>query len=313
MKVRSYLLIICLVLCIWGCDELPLDPVQVVSLESIGAPTVTVPPNEVFEIAMGPGREDRIRAWRGVYFTEGADETFKQNLERKFPGVPIEELEESDLLTLQKAFYTKYIDADGIAIVSHEEVEDLLVIKAREAILTITSKHPELRNRLRMEQGFYMILVKNFITGWDVPEVVNLWFSSGCDVSHNLNAPGINGYCRARLKGRNYRSDRLWIFVHELAHVLDVEIERLQPGFLEKVEVAFEAANRLHGAYWEYFAEGLATWFFDIGDDFTTQQYKSYEEFAEKDPLLYELLSEWFPKVSLNYCEENLPFYESCF
>lgn len=313
MYVKSYiLLIICLILSILGCDENPLDPTQIISLEPIGEPTVTAPPDEVFEIAMGPGRADRVRSWKSFY-SKWVDETFNKNLERKFPGVPIEELEESDLLTLQKAFYTKYIDAGGIAIVSHEEVEDLLVIKAREAVLTITSKHPELRDRLQMEYGFYMILVKNWITGWNVPELVNTWLSSSCTVTQNLHAPGVTGYCTARVKGSNYRSDKLWIFVHELAHVLDIEIERLQPGFLKKVEVAFEAANRRHGAYWEYFAEGLATWFFDIGDDFTTQQYRSYEEFAEKDPLLYELLSEWFPKVSLNYCEDNLPFYESCF
>ena len=45
----------------------------------------------------------------------------------------------------------------------------------------------------------------------------------------------------------------------------------------------------------EYWAEGVHTWFYDIGPD---RQFPTYADFATHDPLLDELLDEWFAKDS---------------
>jgi len=47
--------------------------------------------------------------------------------------------------------------------------------------------------------------------------------------------------------------------------------------------------------YKEYWAEGAAMWFYDIGPG---RVFGTYEAFFERDPLLAALLDKWFPRVS---------------
>ena len=51
------------------------------------------------------------------------------------------------------AYYTKYIDAGGIAIVGNHYVRDEQFYVAREVILHMTSKRPELREPLSLNSG----------------------------------------------------------------------------------------------------------------------------------------------------------------
>ena len=71
----------------------------------------------------------------------------------------------------QKEFYTRYIDAGGVAIVGPDTVTDREYLLAREAILVMTSKRPELRDRVQSKHGkFYMILVGDYLEASDIPE-----------------------------------------------------------------------------------------------------------------------------------------------
>ncbi len=81
---------------------------------------------------------------------------------------------------LQEAFYNRYIDADGIAIVGNDRTLDGFFVCARQLILIMTAKRPELRNLFR--HSYYIILVG----GSDPPEPrigysgeTNLCFTSG--------------------------------------------------------------------------------------------------------------------------------------
>ena len=58
---------------------------------------------------------------------------------------------------LQEAFYNRYIDADGIAIVGNDRTLDGFFVCAKQAILIMTAKRPELRNLFR--HSYYIILV----------------------------------------------------------------------------------------------------------------------------------------------------------
>ena len=98
--------------------------------------------------------------------------------------------------------------------------------------------------------------------------------------------------------------DALQTFAHELAHALDWEMERLSPGFQDRVRAAYDNAKAeglwppsvIRGIWYEYWAEGVEIWFYEIG---AGRMFETRAEFMAHDPLLGGILSEWFPAVSL--------------
>lgn len=322
MKYKLFFLLL-LCLGINGCgNEGILTRTQVAEIVFPSEPVVTAPPNEVFD-AMGIVRADKMEAWKRLYPLEASDfsggltpaqlethEAFKRNLDRKLNGVPLEEF---DLLTLQEAFYTKYIDAGGIAIVANADVEDKHLIEARRVVLTMTSKYPSLRKHLLLQHGFYMILVGPQTPLRDIPErLSDNNIHMGCSISTSVPGFPRHGYCYAAVyvspTAQPIQPDRtlphLKAFAHEFAHALETEMEHLAPGFKDRVRQAYETAHALGtwaGHYAdrssrEYWAEGVVMWFYEIGPG---RQLETYAEFAERDAPLAELLSEWFPAVAL--------------
>ena len=218
------------------------------------------------------------------------------------------------LLARQKEYYNRYIDAAGIAIVGNAVTSDKHYIEARTIALAMTAKHPELRERL-VENGFYMILYKVW-EGYKVPElylyanllgnpVVNL---GACNKGASLITPTISGYCFAPVTGggmreikSSYPSEYTYMttFAHEFGHAIEPEIARLDADFIEKLKLAYDTSMELGtwagtkaATHWsEYWAEGIVFWFFDIG---AGRSFENREAFAKRDPLLDELLGEWF-------------------
>lgn len=214
-------------------------------------------------------------------------------------------IHEMDFHALQKAFYTQYIDAGGIAIVANEKVEDVFLYAARDAILIMTSKHPKIRDRLLSKHGkFYMVLIAEKDDFYDMPElqlnslIVNdeyIWFTGSLRLSSGDSDTQTGfGYAIVR---HGSACPPINVFIHEFAHVLEWEIEYHQPGFRDRVVETFEAADKLpndssdtlyRNAPHEYWAEGVELWFRNL--HFTQQ-------LIEKHPVLSELIAEWFPKV----------------
>ena len=108
-----------------------------------------------------------------------------------------------------------------------------------------------------------------------------------------------NGYVLAHKVGREFDN-----FVHEFAHAIDSSIVRfLDSDFYDDVEHAYETA--LASGAWaglyaesapgEYWAEGAVVWFYDVGPG---RQFETYEALEAHDPLLFDLLDAWFPRVS---------------
>ena len=207
------------------------------------------------------------------------------------------------------AVYTKYVDADGIAILAGARVADAHLFEARTVVLMMPAKHPALRDRLRVQHGFYMILFK-YSTGHDdisaVPEQYNAregYYDekNRCRMVTGWGDANVKGYCIAGVAQEHLGV--MSIFTHEFAHALDSEMERLSPGVLDRVKEAYQVA-KVSDAYrnlwdpyiitenWrEYWAEGVEIWFYGIGAD---RKFETHEAFAATDPLLYGLLSEWF-------------------
>ena len=278
-------------LCVWGCGDEVLSP-QVLEIVSPAEVVVSAPPESVWD------------------------------------GIRLNQREEA-FVARQRAFYTKYIDADGIAILSHAEMEDRHLLEARQVVLTMTAKHPTLRDRLRVQHGFYLILYLPIISSGvprDVPEYLTEHGykpRNTCLMTRGrwwLEDEGNKGFCSAMVTPTHYGP--LNTFTHEFAHALDFEIERLTPGFFDRLRQAYAVAKAseasdvyinlwnpyiIRGGWREYWAEGVALWYYGIG---TGREFETYEAFAAVDPLLYDLLNEWFYKGSFS---RDLPIPSSTF
>ncbi len=232
------------------------------------------------------------------------------------------------------AYYTKYIDAGGIAIVGNHYVRDEQFYVAREVILLMTSKRPELREPLslsnvRGDNRFRVILINaeepldsefnsdyGRETGWNtIPEAPNYaqlgWANSQYIVAHiwwdHVDPAQRDGKIRFGLG----------VLVHEFAHALHmVALSELDPTFNEQLLEAYGkgcfSPPNIHGSYngrfrntyacrnhLEYWAEFVVAWVYKDAwvawDDFTTFELLVNAD----DQLILPLLDEWIPKINL--------------
>lgn len=220
----------------------------------------------------------------------------------------------------QEAFYNRYIDADGLAIVGNDATPDKYFVAAKNVYLLMTSKRPELRDRLR---GNTYLTVVDHLPIHFVPEISirssEPVFFSGTIFSRTWHAPhpsksaAIINFAVAKVFHGMGTNELMRTVVHELAHVLENQIPYFDPDFLEP---AAQKSGKLYEAYknakekelwgiWlssnhaEYWADLTEIWFYEIGNDSPYDFFQSYEELEARDPMGYALLDEWFPKISL--------------
>lgn len=153
-----------------------------------------------------------------------------------------------------RQYYTKYIDADGIAIVSGDLVHDSFFQMARHIVLVMTAKLPGLRDALSYNQPggitgddipFRLVLTEHFSKDFqNMPEYQN------ANVDGIITFPGtFAGYfARAdvfvppddwgRPAGQMFGTG---VIIHEMAHAIDEAIvyHNLVPQFAERLEAAF--------------------------------------------------------------------------
>ncbi len=235
----------------------------------------------------------------------------------------------------QRAYYQKYISAGGIAIVGNADMPDRFFINARNIVLQMTAKRPEIREKLFPRTGFYMILVGSTLAYWELPENI-----------FRRNPSRAIGFCLGSRYCYAYVSEDyqnplpqgypivMNTFVHEFAHAMEWVITHdgwtqkdppellppLDPAFEDRLKTAYEAAKAANKwrifdpaiidgevgevdvgpayimkNYKEYWAEGVVYWYYL---DHKHISFASREEFAAYDPLLYELLAEWFHEGS---------------
>jgi alpha-glucosidase len=100
------------------------------------------------------------------------------------------------------------------------------------------------------------------------------------------------------------------ILIHEFAHTIhDVGISPINPDFNDRLKASLDAAlenGRWVNTYaatniWEYWAEGVQTWF-NVNAEVNTDEgdgkhnrVNTREELKVYDPGLYKILSDYFP------------------
>ena len=148
-----------------------------------------------------------------------------------------------------RKFYKKFIDADGIAIVGSENVDNAFFQMARHIVLVMTSKVPSVREALSIDQP-------GGVSGEDVPFRLVLTNSEAQDVVNmpeNLNGNlgdskfwvgSFRGYL-ARVNVAILGDDgNFWghqIIIHEMVHAIEyaIAVRNLVPNFVQRQNTAF--------------------------------------------------------------------------
>ena len=232
-----------------------------------------------------------------------------------------------ELQVTNRLFYDKYIDAGGIAIIAPSDrtsrvgARDEFLYMAREIILTMTSEMPELRQAMSPEHGFYYVLVGAQGDDVTMPGELSLFSrlagfytrSNTGGVSRHLAAGGIVYHLHTTPRQESLDSG---VVVHEMAHAIDQTFDdnpHLFPNWNTRLTtaytLAYQKALKGEGYYndinlyalinkQEYWAMSAGEWFDDFNRDDEHGRWRR-ETVIEGDPLLYALLDEVFPAVSL--------------
>jgi hypothetical protein len=244
-------------------------------------------------------------------------------------------------------FYKKYADAMGIAILSSEKVPDAALLVARDIVIHMLAKRPELRAEMVKRKMRVGVMAQSESTT-DIPEHRNNKRPGPNDPrltpgeKANYDKPGgiasmtdkeywdkrarglggnpttcaeenLLGYPGTRYFGEN-------IFVHEFSHaIMNVAIRTADPALYGEIQAAYKGA--MEKGLWkghyastnanEYWAEGTQTWFW------SNYEYKegevrvqTPEDLQKYDPKLYELLSRVYPDHHIPmdvYYAKNIP------
>src|SRR6266545_2177815 len=225
-------------------------------------------------------------------------------------------------------FYKKYADAMGVAILSSEKVPDAALLVARDIVIHMLAKRPDLRAEMVKKKMRVGVMAQSESTT-DIPEHRDRKRPGRDDPrltpqeKANYDKPGgIAGMTdkeywdrRARGLGGNpttcaeenllgYPGTRYYgehIFVHEFSHaIMGGGIRTVDPALFEKIQAAYKAAmaaGHYKGHYAatnanEYWAEGSQWWFWsNYEETFDGKRLQTPDDLQAYDPVLYDLLA----------------------
>jgi hypothetical protein len=219
-------------------------------------------------------------------------------------------------------FYKKYVDANGIPVLSSEKVPDAALLVMRDIINTMLIKRPDVRQSMIERRWRTGILGETEMT-MDIPEYRNRKRPDApegepvnqLDRDYHANRSrglGGNPTTGGEENLLGYPGTRYWgehIFVHEFSHAIMGNLRTVDPALHAEIRAAYDSAmaagkyvsptGRRHYATTnagEYWAEGAQWWFFsNYGECFAGNiKVETPDEFKAYDPKLYELLSRVF-------------------
>lgn len=227
-------------------------------------------------------------------------------------------------------FYRKHTDALGISIVSSDKAPDTALLVARDIVIHMLSKRPDLRAAMAGQKMRVIVMARSESTT-DLPEQRD-WKKPRPDdprltedeKAHyedrigkltdkeywDGRARGMGGNptsCAEEnllgYKGTCYFGEN--ILVHEFAHgIMDIGISAADPDLYKEIKAAYKEAmakGLWKGHYAattpnEYWAEGTQTWFWS-NYEFVDggKRVMSPDDLKAYDPRLFELLSRVYP------------------
>lgn len=192
---------------------------------------------------------------------------------------------------------TKHLVVEDIVIFGSEKVNDKAFFAAQEIILTVTSKHPEIRSELT---GFVCILVA---PGESVASYLKLdenypKYMYGCTILPEENEE-FPGYLASVVEWDDQPD--MGVFVFSFASAIRYAICQIDPNFHSLLNHSFKTSTASNtwdcnprskqdaGAYW---AEGVRMWYY-------TGEFETRDALKEYDQELAKLLSTWIPEKDI--------------
>ena len=216
-------------------------------------------------------------------------------------------------------FYKKYVNVNGIALISSWRVPDSAFVAAHRTLYAMTSMLPKNVLDSMVNRGTRVAIMARYEGTTDIPEHHDL--INDTTMNWDLRARGLGGDLNLPLTScaeenvlayqiDKYRAED--ILVHEFAHSIHlIGLTLAAHDFDTRLKQCYENAKKngiLDGTYRltdkeEYFAEAVQDWF-NVNAEMDHADGKhnwcnTREELQEYDPDLYNLLAEYFPKTNL--------------
>ena len=216
-------------------------------------------------------------------------------------------------------FYKKYVDVNGIPLISSWRVPDSAFVAAHRTLYAMTSMLPEAVLDSMVARGTRVAIMARYEGTTDIPEHHHLVNDTA--LNWDLRARGLGGDLELPLTScaeenvLAYQIDKYHaedILIHEFAHSIHlIGLMLAVPDFDSRLKQCYENAKAkgiLDNTYRitdkeEYMAEAVQDWF-NVNAEMPHADGKhnwcnTREELEEYDPDLYHLLAEYFPKTSL--------------
>lgn len=219
------------------------------------------------------------------------------------------------------AFYQKYLDADGIPVVSSARVSDEALLKARETVVLMLAKSPQVREQMMRKQCRVMVIGEKEEV-CDLPEYAHICNSPEQIAFWNKRARGFGGspeddYSAScgeenllALPSDRYTGEN--ILIHEFAHLIHlVGITSVHPGFNKELEAVMNRA--IAKGLWkdtyaisnkeEYFAECVQSFFncnrYSEVPNGVHNSMNRRAKLKAYDPEMYDLLKRYFYEIEI--------------
>lgn len=218
------------------------------------------------------------------------------------------------------AFYKKYVDVNGIHIISSHRVPDSAFVKACEIIDFMTTGLPKKVLKQLVKLDTRVAIMARYEGTTDIPE--HAYLVNDTSVNYDVRARGLGGSVELPLTScaeENllcYQIDKYHaedILIHEFAHTIHiVGIAPLDDEFDNLLQTTLDAAlaaGKYQDTYaatnfYEFWAEGVQNWFNVNAEvehaDGKHNWVNTRSDMKIYDPELYEIVSRYFPDFEGN-------------
>jgi hypothetical protein len=226
------------------------------------------------------------------------------------------------------SFYKKYVDANGIPVVSSWRVPNAALLKARDIVVYMTSHLPAEVHAKMVNTGVRLAVMARYEGTTDLPEQKEM--AKDTSVNWDLRARGLGGSIEQPLTScaeENllcYQIDKYHaedILIHEFAHTIHlVGILQVDSTINTRLQKALDSAiaegkwKNTYAAtnFEEYFAEGVQDWY-NVNAEVAVPDGKhcfvnTREELKAYDPRLYAILKEYFEETTDLISCHSIPF-----
>lgn len=226
-------------------------------------------------------------------------------------------------------YYKKYVDVNGIPIISSHKAPDKAIIAACRIVDFMTSSLPQEVLQAMIKNNARLAVMWRYEGVTELPE--HAFLAKDTTMNWDLRARGLGGEIGNPLSScaeenlLGYQIDKYHaedILIHEFTHAIHgLGISPVNPNFNDELKEALKAAKakgkykNVYAAtdYLEYFAEGVQSWF-NVNAEMKYPDGKhnwvnTRKDLKKYDPRLFEIISRYFTRderiPSCHVCKKN--------